>query len=307
MRDLAKIAKRNGTAPWDCCRLAAKIMCEQEQIAATTGVIYRLLGPTGKIYIGSTHRALIARLAEHIACALYPDRNRSHKSKLYPAMRKHGALAFSIDVLAASNDDADLITLEGAKILEFDSISSGYNIRMPAGIPGVNSPFSILDCQSAALLFNEGWSLERIGEEFGCHACTITLMLGRVGVDTRSRTNIRRVDLDNDQLSRLLTLHNSGLNHAAIGRVLGVDRYVVRRALERQLGKSESSRAAANNAMRSVIDEARLVSLFKSGLRLKDIAVELGISPSTANRYLRKAGISPDEIKARKGKRDVSL
>ena len=307
MENLAKLAKRNGTAPWDCCRLATQIMCDQQELALKKNVIYSLRGPTGKIYIGSTRRLLIARVAEHIAYAIYPDRNRGHKSKLYLAMRKHGALAFSVDVIGESTDETGLIDLEGAKIVEFNSVSSGYNIRVPHGVPGINSKFSESDCQLAGFCFNEGWSLARISEEFSCHPCTVTLMLDRIGINTKSRPNIRRIDLDDDQLHRLLSLHDAGLDHAAIGRMMGINRYRVRRALDRQLGKTGSSRDAANAAMRVVIDEARLISLFKSGLRLKDIGVELGISAQTANRYLRKCGIPSDEIKARKGKRSGKL
>lgn len=90
-----------------------------------TYTIYKIENTVNdKIYIGYTKRDLRSRFAEHVRSA-----NRINcKTKIGRAIRKHGAEHFTISSIVTTDDRTICNKLEDDYILEFDSISSGYNI-----------------------------------------------------------------------------------------------------------------------------------------------------------------------------------
>lgn len=78
---------------------------------------------TGQKYIGKTVHSLSRRMKWHIATAKRGDGYRFHN-----ALRKHGASSFQWDVLATSDCDEALCSLERAYITAWNTINSGYNL-----------------------------------------------------------------------------------------------------------------------------------------------------------------------------------
>jgi len=86
-----------------------------------TGIIYKILFPTGKCYIGQTKRTIYARMREH-------RRDDSGCIKLKNALKKYPPEEVYASVLKRDIPVKYLDWWENNFILEYDSIKNGYNI-----------------------------------------------------------------------------------------------------------------------------------------------------------------------------------
>lgn len=85
-------------------------------------IIYKLIFPTGKIYIGQTVKTMEHRLRQHQNAA-----NAGSLLAIHAAWRKHGAPMW--EILGEYSDMAALHAAEIAAIAEYDCISpGGYNL-----------------------------------------------------------------------------------------------------------------------------------------------------------------------------------
>lgn len=94
-----------------------------------------------KVYIGQTILGAQKRWNAHKSAARYnkqyldgdkaaPRSKRGMCSKLYRAINKHGVNMFEMNILDECGDDRDTLdTLETAYIKEYDSVTSGYNLK----------------------------------------------------------------------------------------------------------------------------------------------------------------------------------
>lgn len=106
-----------------------------------TGIIYKILFPNGKVYIGQTKRTLHTRMREH-------RREDSGCVKLKNALNKYQPEEVYASVLKRDIPVKYLDYWENNYILEYDSIRSGYNIKfndspaipLDAEIPEVTVP-----------------------------------------------------------------------------------------------------------------------------------------------------------------------
>ncbi|AGE57104.1 GIY-YIG catalytic domain-containing endonuclease [Acanthocystis turfacea Chlorella virus NE-JV-3] len=86
------------------------------------GSIYKITFPNGKVYIGQTKRSLAQRGSEHI-------KDTSGCIKLKNAFKKYGHEECVMSVLKDKIPEQFLDYWENKFIDEYDSISSGYNIK----------------------------------------------------------------------------------------------------------------------------------------------------------------------------------
>lgn len=88
------------------------------------GVLYKLTAPSGKSYIGITSFDVSRRVDEHARAAA-----KGVDTALYAAIRKHGLLAFSTEILGHSESWPELCEMEKVAILEHGTYApSGYNM-----------------------------------------------------------------------------------------------------------------------------------------------------------------------------------
>lgn len=87
-----------------------------------TGIIYKILFPNGKVYIGQTKRSLHTRMREH-------RRDDSGCVKLKNALNKYPPEEVYASVLKRDIPVKYLDFWENFYILEYDSIKNGYNIK----------------------------------------------------------------------------------------------------------------------------------------------------------------------------------
>lgn len=87
------------------------------------GIIYKIVNPMNEVYIGSTTRAMSARMAEH----KYRAKNGS-KSLLYDSIRQYGIEAHKVEIVCYVNEN--ILDLEHFIIEEFKpslNLVSKYN------------------------------------------------------------------------------------------------------------------------------------------------------------------------------------
>ena len=85
------------------------------------GLVYKVISPSGKIYVGQTKRSLEARKQEHMLAAATGDNNKFHK-----AIRKYGELLIWEIVTECSESQLDIV--ETSTIKEYKSNICGYNL-----------------------------------------------------------------------------------------------------------------------------------------------------------------------------------
>ena len=87
-----------------------------------TGIIYKILFPNGKIYVGQTKRTIFSRMREH-------RRDDSGCVKLKNALQKYPPEDVYASVLKRDIPVKYLDFWENFYILKYDSIKTGYNIK----------------------------------------------------------------------------------------------------------------------------------------------------------------------------------
>jgi len=112
------------------------IILEEEK-----GIIYKILFPNGKVYVGQTKRTIFARMREH-------RRDDSGCVKLKNALQKYPPEEVYASVLKRDIPVKYLDWWENHFILHYDSIKNGYNIilndnpaiPLDAAVPEVTVP-----------------------------------------------------------------------------------------------------------------------------------------------------------------------
>jgi group I intron endonuclease len=90
--------------------------------------VYALVSPSGKRYIGITRTSMQKRWDAHLRQA-----NKGKRHPLYDAMRKYGAEAFRIDILADNVAEGDAKRLEIYAIDLHDTTNRAYGYNLSAG------------------------------------------------------------------------------------------------------------------------------------------------------------------------------
>lgn len=102
-------------------------------------LIYKVISPSGRIYIGKTAKSLEERKRRHI-CSAFNKNSNMYRTKFSRAIRKYKEL-LNWEILRNDLDISELNSLEIAFIKEFDSIKKGYNISN--GGTGGNTIFGL--------------------------------------------------------------------------------------------------------------------------------------------------------------------
>lgn len=90
-----------------------------------TGIIYKAIGPTGKVYIGKTTTNINSRRTQHCSNA-FNKNHSAYNTKFYRAIRKHEKNKFIWSVLLR-RPEKDLNKCERRLIHKFNSYKLGYN------------------------------------------------------------------------------------------------------------------------------------------------------------------------------------
>ena len=105
--------------------------------------IYRITNVfNGKVYIGKTHDTVASRWNQHCSLA-----KNGSKFYFHNAIRKYGAASFLVETLASASSKQELIELEKAFIISYESTnpSKGYNLTKGGeggmSYPGARNPF----------------------------------------------------------------------------------------------------------------------------------------------------------------------
>jgi hypothetical protein len=100
------------------------------------GIIYKIISPSGKLYIGQTIKSMDQRWKEHIEDATNPKKD--HCKALNAAIRKYNIGDFRIElIIECCNSTLD--KYEETYINEFQStVPNGYNIKL-GGSSGMHS------------------------------------------------------------------------------------------------------------------------------------------------------------------------
>lgn len=111
-------------------------------IGATMGVLYQLLFPNGKSYIGITYKDAATRFEEHCNFAKRGITKCNRKGPiLWPAIRKYGKDEIICNVLHHSDNWEELCKLEQEAIISYNSLApNGYNLT--SGGEGQRRPVS---------------------------------------------------------------------------------------------------------------------------------------------------------------------
>lgn len=102
------------------------------------GVLYKLTSPSSKSYVGITLKTLEKRWSKHVEHAM----GKRSNGALYAAMRKYGADSFQREVLAESDDWAELCRMEIDAIRDLKTRApNGYNLTDGGeGVQGERPP-----------------------------------------------------------------------------------------------------------------------------------------------------------------------
>jgi len=90
------------------------------------GVIYKIIFPNGKLYIGKTIRLLDVRLKDHIKYA-FSTNSTSYNSKLFRAIRKYLKSGIKIKIVERNIRIDKLNKKEIFYIKKYDTYNGGYN------------------------------------------------------------------------------------------------------------------------------------------------------------------------------------
>lgn len=100
----------------------------EQKVSTWKGVIYQLLSPSRKVYVGQTIKTLEHRLLCH------KQRARKKHHPLYDAIRKYGWENFTVRVLCECYSQEDLDLAEQFFIQYYESlVPKGYNIALGGG------------------------------------------------------------------------------------------------------------------------------------------------------------------------------
>lgn len=103
---------------------------------------------TGRSYIGQTIQNPNRRRLEHI-CESRSSKKTYH---FHNALKKYGIDAFTFEVIASASSIEELNILEEKFVIQYDSISNGFNIRQPGNnkLHSVESKIRMSAAQKAA-------------------------------------------------------------------------------------------------------------------------------------------------------------
>jgi group I intron endonuclease len=122
-------------------------------------VVYRLISPSGKSYIGKTKHSFEQRFKAHI----YAWLSKKHRSKLYSAFNKYPPESWKTEILYCCLSKKELDEKEQYFIKYYDSIEYGYNYQH--GGEGHSKPHSEETKKKISLLQPKFWLGKQLSDE----------------------------------------------------------------------------------------------------------------------------------------------
>lgn len=244
-----------------------------DEIKTEPGLYILTCIPTGKKYVGQT-----INLRKRI---LSYRRNKNYSQiKIFRAIQHFGFDQFSIEVFPKYLSSEELRKLEFNLISELNTYHCGLNAS-PGQLVGVKTgPKKINEkqIQEFAALYSDGYSLNKIGVQYGCSGETVRRYLTRDKVSLRKNTFQpgRQTKFCHNTINELFL---SGKSVSTIASKLGCKTNAVYKALH----KSGVRFQVKPKIVASVVFE-----LYNAGLSQKDIAIRLGCSQPNIQYILTK-------------------
>lgn len=173
------------------------------------GNIYKIVNCVNeKVYIGKTFNSIYVRFKEHLRDS---RRVTQEHRKLYSAIRKHGELNFTVE-LVEENIPEDLVSEKEIEyIAKYDSYHNGYN----STLGGDGKRYIEFSDEEIINLYSKLKSIKGVASELSICEDTVSLILHNNNViirDPRSvYTTIKELDITFDTLNECAEyLYNNG-------------------------------------------------------------------------------------------------
>ena len=146
----------------------------------------------------------------------------------------------------------------------------------------LSGPFAYkqLDNEKIKQMYEAGYSLKEIGEEFGVSNTTIQNRLKAMGIDRRFKGTI---NTDNEKIKQM---YEAGYSTLRIEKELGIGRTTV---TDRLLSMGVKMRPAIKDV--SHLDNEKIKQMYEAGYSLKEIGEEFGVSSTTIAKKLKTMGV----------------
>ena len=187
-------------------------------------IIYRILFPNNKCYIGLTTRTLNKRKKEHFYDSIVK------KTKLYRAIRKYGYYNLKWEIINKTAINwKHLNKLEKKYIKEYNSYHKGYN----SSLGGEEGNFYDLPEKKIVKLYIEkNDSIVKIGKKIKVHNSTILNLLTKLNVKIKNRGWGRRKEFTLNEIKNICDLYiNKKISLKNIGKIYGTREKPIKRIL----------------------------------------------------------------------------
>lgn len=185
------------------------------------GIIYIIKNNiNGKIYIGQTVQKLKDRWYQH--CGKSGISKEEMKMSIKRAILKYGKENFSVEILEEC-DRSNLDAREKYYIQIYDSYKNGYNSTI-GGQNGIQKEFRTIEetkHQDIIDLYNTGFSLRTIADNYNVDKQTIKHILGHYNVKLRSTRTYKFSQVDRQSI---LKDYYSGISRKDITKKWGISK-----------------------------------------------------------------------------------
>jgi len=219
-------------------------------------VVYKAEFPNGKVYIGKS-KDFDNRKNKHFYSPKY------YNTKFTKAIKKYVFDAIKWEIIFKTNDIELLNQKEKFFIQEYDSIKNGYNISI--GGDG--------------------------GDTISNNPRKIEIM--KQQLRTKGYDDSYYVEISNTMSKNIIGDYlNNKLSIKAIARKYNISKQRITRFLNSHSIKIDKDRAKLTNSVKLEDDKINsVISKFKSGMTIKDISQEEGLTIMITSRILHDAGV----------------
>ena len=143
------------------------------------GLIYRIIFPNGKSYIGQTYKPIAQRKKQHKQRAFYKKENGEFANKypLYNAIRKYGWENLKWDILCECDtleelNEKEIYWIDFYRTSVLFKDCNGYNVKLGGQTNSV-CKFSEKEVEEIVKYFKETGSITKTAQKFNCEYGTI--------------------------------------------------------------------------------------------------------------------------------------
>lgn len=177
------------------------------------------------------------------------------------------------------------------------SIETVRRIRRKYGVEARRTTFSSKDEQRIVKLYKSGLSQKEVAAQFGCYHLTVKKILDKLGVERRRSG--RQREFTKHECRRMATLHEEGWSLPDIASEFFCSRRLVEVALHRLGISTPPPPPVVRRGSYTPEERRQMADLYRSGLSVREVAVEIGCNVETVSKTLDKLGIKRRRNEAR--------